>query len=133
MKDLLDLLRYFLVGAATYYSAQDGAVLYCNHQMPEAVYGQAAGPWVALDVGAYGQFADCGDWLLIRFDDGTYWEARALDAGRLAGWKIDTTADGNRDTKLVIDIPDLWRPDKKKSWPVAVVNMTKIRYLHERE
>ncbi len=72
MRGMLDLLKYFLVGAATVYTAQEGAVLYCNCQMPEAVYSIATGPWVALDIDAYGRFADCGDWLLIRFDDGTY-------------------------------------------------------------
>ncbi len=131
MTDLLDLLKYFFVGAATYYQAQEGAVLYCHYQMPEAVYSRDTGPWAALDVNAYGTFADCGDWLLIRFDDGTFLQARALDAGRLAGWKIDTTADGERDTKLVIDIPDLWRPDNKKSWSVAVVNLSKLKYLFD--
>ncbi len=128
---VMNLLKYLLVGAASFYRAQEGDVLYCNHLMPEAVYSMDTGPWVALDVGAYGRFADCGDWLSIKFSDGTYWKARALDAGNLAGWQIDTTADGRRDTNLIIDIPDLWRPDGKMSWPVTVVNLSKIQYLFD--
>lgn len=142
---MLDLLlKFVLMGAATYYSAAEGDVLYCNHRMPEAVYSMDTGPWVAIDVGQYGHFADCGDWLMVRFDDapvppsqadgtgagsgtgGTIWRARALDAGRLAGWEVDTTADGQRDTGLVIDIPDMWRPDDRGSWAVTVVNLTKL-------
>lgn len=120
------LLKFVLAGAATFYGASGGDVLYCNHRMPEAVYGIETGPWVAIDVDAYGHFADCGDWLMIRFDDGRVWRARALDAGRLASWKVDTTADGERDTGLVIDIPALWRPDDRGSWAVTVVNLTKL-------
>lgn len=113
-------------GAATFYVADDDAPLYCDRFFSEEElrYGKEERPFVAIDAGAYGQLAECGDWLYLRFGDGRYLIARALDAGHLAGVKVDTTADGRRDTDILVDVPARWMPGDLVSKKVSVVNLS---------
>jgi hypothetical protein len=103
------------------YTAETGAPLYCDQFLgPDGslTYDQSTGPWVAIDVGDYGSFAECGDWLLLAFEDGRLWAARALDAGLLEGNKVDGLP-------IVADVPELWRHDWRLSWPVSVYNVSR--------
>lgn len=112
-------------GIATMYTAETGTPLYCDQFMgPDGslTYHPDVGPWVALDVGSYGDFAECGDWLLVVFDDGKFLAARAPDAGKFQDVQI---VGYPSDTPLIIDVPDLWRHDWHLSWPVSVYNMSR--------
>lgn len=114
-------------GAATFYHGDDDAPLYCAQFLAEELrYGEEERPFVAIDVGAYGHLAECGDWLYLSFADGHRMLARALDAGRLAGVQVDTTADGKRDTAILVDVPARWMPGAMVSKKVSVLNLSAI-------
>ncbi|RKY69333.1 MAG: hypothetical protein DRQ02_01350 [Candidatus Latescibacterota bacterium] len=109
------------VGAATYYEGDALAPLYTDQFVPETLtYGNTTKPWVAVDVNDYFEWVQPGQELLVILN-GEPLIFQALDAGLLAGERVDLDMDGARDTPIIIDIPHHLRPDDKMSWAVIVI------------
>lgn len=104
------------IGVATWYpvSQYGGQPLYCDApalRVGQQVlrYDQATartwGPWVALDVRAYqeGRVA-CGQEVLLYFNDGSSFRARALDAGPFDGHHVAAWPN----VPILVDVPEYW-------------------------
>jgi len=79
-----------IAGIATAYAGQYvGQPLYCG-----GVYDVQAEPWIALPVGEF----ECGDLVLVRFEDGSTLMARAMDAGPLGLYNVQGQA-------IIADVP----------------------------
>jgi len=129
------LKSLILIGAATFYIGSSSAPLYCDQFFPKETltYGSVEEPWIALDVGMYEEGSVLpGDEILVSFNDSGKQEVfKALDAGLLSGNKVDLDMDGKRDTPIVIDIPERFKPDENMSWGVVVVNLSALKRMFE--
>ena len=108
-----------VAGIATAYAGPYvGQPLYCG-----GVYDVQAEPWIALPVGGAWE---CGDLVLVRFEDGSSLMARAMDAGPLGLYNVEGQP-------ILADIPahlapfDLSGPielynfgEAARRWPVKV-------------
>lgn len=112
----------FLVGVATWYGPGFyGQPLYCG-----GFYQVGTPPWAAVDPGVFQEGWECGDELLVRYEDGTDLILRLSDAGPLSNFYIE---DFGPDTPIVLDIPKpFWAPPVSIwSAPVRVVNVTRLQ------
>jgi len=117
-------------GVATYYSEDKhaGRPLYCDQFVTgrQLVYDRnLTEDWAAFDLGWYedGTVA-CGDKVRLFFpEDGTVLDVIAWDAGKFGKFYVE---DWGPDSPIVVDLPEHLRPDGAMSWPVVVVNLTKL-------
>lgn len=102
-------------GTATYYTAPEGAVLYCDqHCTVPQVYSQNTAPWVAVDESWYlSGLIECGDEVTLLVGDEVM-TFRALDAGRFRGRWVSTWPV----LPIRIDLPEFYKPDERLSWLV---------------
>jgi hypothetical protein len=114
-------------GVATYYSEEkhDGRPLYCDQFVTDRrlVYDRDLPGWAAFDVTWYGDKVNCGDLVLLAFGGGETLRVRAWDAGRFGKFYVE---DWGEDRKIVVDLPEHLRPDGAMSWPVVLINLTKL-------
>lgn len=116
-----------LVGVATVYAGiYVGGPLYCDCD-GTMFYDDGTPPWIALDVGLYGSFADCGDEILL-YGDGWRLAARALDAGPLSRYYV---ADYGPAFPIIADVPEHLTPFRGLSARTRVVNVTWVKEAFE--
>lgn len=114
-------------GVATYYSEEKhaGNPLYCDQFVTDGrlVYDRNLTNWAAFDVTWYGDKVNCGDKMRLFFPDGTILDVLAWDAGRFGKFYVE---DWGPDKPIIVDLPEHLRPDGALSWPVVVVNLTRL-------
>jgi hypothetical protein len=114
-------------GVATYYSEEQfgGGPLYCDQFTPgeTLIYSEDTEDWAAFDVGWYGDIVECGDKVRLFFPGGTVLDVLAWDAGRFGKYWVE---DWGPDRKIIVDLPEHLRPDGAMSWPVVLINLTKL-------
>lgn len=114
-------------GVATYYAEEQfgGGPLYCDQFVTDRrlVYDRnLTEDWAAFDVSWYGKYVDCGDLVLLVFEGETL-TVRAWDAGRFSRYYVE---DWGPDKPILVDLPEYLRLDGQMSWPVLVVNLSKL-------
>lgn len=115
------LFPYLLIGTATVYAGPAGQPLYCDHG-EGLIYDITTSPWVAIDITEYtAGRAECGDELLITFQDGQALRAQALDAGPLYPHYIDQWR-----LSIVVDVPAHLAASRFEglSTPATVLNLS---------
>jgi len=107
-----------LIGVVTVYATVFiGQPLFCDTGQG-LVFSEDTEPWVALDVDLYGDWAHCGDKILIR-GDGWELEALALDAGPLHEYWIEDWPD----LPIIADVPMHLAPFPGLSAQVTMTNL----------
>lgn len=95
-----------LVGIVTMYAldAHAGLPLFCATYSEPATFSPDAPPWIALDVSLYHSgLIECGDPVLVIFEDGSRLTLRALDAGPLDQYCVE---DMSGCVPIVGDVPE---------------------------
>lgn len=107
---------------ATYYTYDEfgGNPLYCSRPGNQFYYELDTTPWVAVNVRLYQTgVLQCGDWLLLVFENGEELVAQALDAGPFDGYYV-----ADYPHLPIIDIPEHLAPFESMSMPVSVFNIS---------
>ena len=106
-------------GGITFYYGElfEGSNLAC----PGYKYEPETGPWLAIPISWYREGkADCGDWFLVEFSDGSTMMARALDSG-----PIDNYTVWDSGLPFVADLPIYWRENRETATG-RILNLTKF-------
>ncbi|MGD8500061.1 MAG: hypothetical protein PVJ86_05410 [Phycisphaerales bacterium] len=115
-------------GVATYYSEEQfgGGPLYCDQFLPgeTLIYDRETPDWAAFDETWYkdGTVA-CGDLMLLAFGGGETLLVRAWDAGRFGKFYVESWGP---DLPIIVDLPEHLRPSEQMSWPVVLVNLSRL-------
>jgi len=115
-----------VVGIVTMYVGIVGQPLYCDCDGTMR-YDNSDPPWIALPVEKYGEWAECGDEIVL-YGDGWRLRARALDAGPLSDYYIADFPE----LAIIADIPQVHSPFKGLSSRTRMINMARRKKEAER-
>jgi hypothetical protein len=125
---LVQVVIWTGVMATAYAGPFVGQPLYCDRG-DGLIYDESTTPWVALDVSEYQSGrAQCGDQILVRFEDGSQLQALALDAGPLYPHYIAHTG-----RPIAVDIPAHLFTQPGISAPATVINVSASQRAIEKE
>jgi len=111
-----------LTGIATVYAGEFvGEPLFCDCT-GTLRYDEFSPPWVALPVEMYGEWAECGDEILLT-GDGWRMKARALDAGPLSDYYIADFPEFS----IVADVPAPHCPFVGLSARARMINVSRVK------
>lgn len=116
-----------IIGIATMYIGVVGSPLYCDND-GTMKYCNEGLPWVALPVGKYGEWAECGDEIVLHGDDWSI-QARALDAGPLSDYYIEDFPE----LAIIADVPEIHSPFRGLSSRARMINVTGAKERMTRE